>query len=78
MILHLLMQNWWYLYKPLEESCEVIKFKFAKKIYGFLSHISLSCADNAIFELLFRVAHLYWKILLSFILFIYLSKLFIS
>lgn len=39
--------------------CEVIKVRFAQKLYGFLSPIILSCADNAIFELLFRVAHLY-------------------
>lgn len=43
--------------------CEVIKVRFAKKIYGFLTHIIFSSADNAILEFLFRVACLYWKIL---------------
>lgn len=59
-------------------ACEVITVRFAKKMYGFLSHIIIFCADNAIFELLLRLVQLYWKILLSFILFIYFSKLYIS
>lgn len=49
--------------------CEVIKVRFAMEIYGFFSHVILPCADNAIFEHLLRLAHLYWKILLSFVLF---------
>lgn len=58
------MQNWWYLYKPLGECVRSLKLDLQRKYMDFsLAHIIFSCADNAIFEFLFRVPCLYWKIL---------------